>query len=119
MSYEFYKVIHLLGLALVVLSLGGIAMYVMNGGSKSSNSFKKGVMVTHGVGLLLLLIAGFGMLARLGIHSFPLWVTGKLIIWLLLGAGAALAYRRKFAKVLWFLVPLLVVVAAALAIFKI
>jgi hypothetical protein len=116
MSYEIYKIIHLLGLTLVVLSLGGIAMHSINGGTKGTNVFKKGAMITHGVGLLLLLVAGFGMLARLGIHSFPLWVVAKLVIWLLLGAAAVVAYKRGLARAVWVVVPLLVVTAAALAI---
>jgi hypothetical protein len=118
MSYEFYKIIHLLGLSMVVMSLGGIMLFAINGGQKASNSFRKGVMITHGVGLLFLLVAGFGMLARLQIHSFPGWVVGKLIVWLALGAFVGLAYKQKLARKLWVVVPLLVVVAAALAIVK-
>jgi hypothetical protein len=119
MSYEIYKILHLLGLSLVVLSLGGIILHVINGGSKESNGFRKGAMITHGVGLLLLLVAGFGMLARIGIHSVPPWVGGKLVIWLLLGAFAAVVYKKPaIAKKLWIAVPCLVVVAAALAIYK-
>ena len=118
MSYEIYKVLHLLGLSLVVLSLGGIILHVIYGGSKQSNSFRKGAMITHGVGLLLLLVAGFGMLARLGIHSFPGWVVGKVVIWLILGAFVGLAYKQNLARKLWFIVPALVVIAACLAIYK-
>lgn len=118
MSYELYKILHLLGLTLVVLSLGGIIVHAMNGGTKGSNSFRKGAVITHGIGLLLLLVAGFGMLARLGIHSFPGWVAGKVVIWLALGALVAFAYRQSLARKLWFAVPLLVLVAATLAITK-
>ena len=118
MSYEIYKIIHLLGLTMVVLSLGGIIVHAINGGTKSTNAFRKGAVITHGVGLLLLLVAGFGMLARLGIHSFPGWVVGKLVIWLTLGAFVGLAYKQKLARKLWFIIPVLVVLAATLAIFK-
>jgi len=118
MNYEIYKIVHLLGLTLVVLSLGGIIVHTINGGTKATNSFRKVAVITHGVGLLLLLVAGFGMLARLGIHSFPGWVVGKLVIWLALGAFIALAYKKNFARKLWFLIPVLVVIAAKLAIFK-
>lgn len=118
MSYEIYKIAHLLGLSLVVLSLGGIALHAINGGSKASNSFRKGVMITHGVGLLLLLVAGFGMLARLGITGMPGWVIGKIVIWLILGALVGLAYKQQLARKVWVAVPLLVVLAAALAIVK-
>lgn len=118
MSYETYKILHLLGLTLVVLSLGGIIVHAINGGTKATNAFRKGTVITHGVGLLLLLVAGFGMLARLGIHSFPGWVVGKILIWLALGAFVALAYKQKIAKRLWFAVPVLVLIAATLAVTK-
>jgi hypothetical protein len=118
MSYEFYKTLHLLGLTMVVLSLGGIILFAINGGTKASNSFRKGVMITHGVGLLLLLVAGFGMLAKLGIHGVPTWVGGKLVIWLALGAFVGMAYKPHLARKLWFAVPALVLVATLLAQYK-
>jgi hypothetical protein len=117
--YDFYKVLHVLGLSLVVLSLGGIILHVINGGSKATNSFRKGAMITHGIGLVLLLVAGFGMLARLGIHGVPLWVGGKLLIWLVLGAFVGLAYKKQaLAKKFWLAIPVLVLFATALAVFK-
>jgi hypothetical protein len=118
MSYEFYKVLHLIGLTLVVMSLGGIMLFAINGGTKASNSFRKGAMMTHGVGLLLLLVAGFGMLAKLGIHGVPSWVGGKLVIWLALGAFVGLAYKPNLARKLWIAVPVLVAIATLLAQFK-
>jgi len=118
MSYEFYKIIHLLGISLVVMALGGILLFTINGGTKVTNSFRKGAMMTHGIGLLLVLVGGFGLLARLGIHSVPVWAAIKLVIWLLLGAFVGLAYKPNLARKVWVGVPALVVVAAALAIMK-
>jgi hypothetical protein len=117
-SYQVYKVLHILGLSLVVLSLGGILGHVANGGTKATNQLRKVAAISHGVGLLLVLLGGFGMLAKLEIHSFPAWVSGKLIIWLLLGAFVAVAYKRQaLAKKLWFAVPLLVLLATILAVY--
>lgn len=115
MSYEFYKVLHLLGLALTLLSFGGILMFAMNGGTKATNQFKRGVMVSHGIGLLLLLVAGFGMLAKMGSNGLPTWAILKLVIWLSFGGLIALAYKQKFASTLWLVIPALVVVATLLA----
>jgi hypothetical protein len=76
-------------------------------------------MMTHGVGLLLLLVAGFGMLAKQGIHSVPGWVGAKFAIWLVLGAFVGIAYKKQqLAKKFWLVIPVLVVVATALAVFK-
>lgn len=119
MSYEFYKILHLLGLSLVVLSLGGIIHHVINGGTKQSDAFRKGTMITHGVGLLLLVVAGFGMLAKMGIYNPPGWVIGKIVIWLALGAFVAIAYKKaQLAKKFWVAVPVLVLLSAVLAIYK-
>ena len=119
MSYEIYKILHLLGLSLVVLSLGGIIHHVINGGTKQSDAFRRGTMITHGVGLLLLVVAGFGMLAKMGIYSPPGWVIGKIVIWLVLGAFVAIAYKNaKMAKNFWFAVPLLVLISAVLALYR-
>lgn len=115
MSYEFYKTLHLLGLSLTLLSFGGILVFAINGGTKASNQFKKGVMISHGVGLLLLLIAGFGMLAKLQISGFPTWVLLKIVIWLLFGGLIAMAYKQNLARKLWLLIPALVVLATILA----
>lgn len=117
MPYEIYKSLHVLGLSLVVLSLGGILLHVINGGTKTSNTFRKGVMITHGVGLLLLLVAGFGMLAKLGIHGVPGWIGVKLAIWLVLGAFVGIAYKKQaLAKKFWVAIPVLVFIATVLAV---
>ncbi len=110
---ELYRVLHFLGVGLIVMSLGGVIMHCINGGSKESNSFRKGMMITHGVGMILVLVAGFGMLARLGIHSVPLWVGVKLAIWILFGGLVVVAYKKPtLGKLLWLLVPVLVMVAS-------
>ncbi len=119
MSIEVYKIIHILGITLVVLSLGGICMHVMNGGTKASNAFRKGAVITHGIGLVLVLVAGVGMLHKMHLNMGAMWVVGKLVIWLLLGAFVAVAYRKpNLASKLWFGVPILVTLAAVLAVFK-
>ena len=119
MSYELYKILHIVGLSLVTLSLGGVAAHVINGGTKASNTWRKGTMITHGIGLVLLFVAGFGMLAKLGIRSFPLWVVGKIVVWLVLGAAVAVLYRKPhLSKVMWIVIPLLVGVATVLAVTK-
>ena len=118
MSYDFYKIIHLLGISLVVMAVGGMLLHTINGGTKVSNTFRKGAMITHGIGLLLVLVGGFGLLARLGIHAIPLWAAGKLVIWLVFGALAGIAYKPNLARKLWVAVPALVVAAAALAVMK-
>ena len=119
MTYEFYKVLHLFSIALVLISLGGLTLHVMNGGSKASNRSKKLVMITHGIGLLLLLVSGFGMHAKLGLSGIPVWLIGKLVIWLIFGGMVAIIYKKASCTVkIWWLIPILVGVASWLAIYK-
>ncbi len=96
---------------MVLISLG--ALIVHQKGPLS----KRTLAVTHGIGLLLVIVSGFGMLARLGVHSFPSWVVGKLIIWIILGGfmGLVPRLRNKRAGLLWWSLVLLTGVAAWLA----
>lgn len=118
MSYLAFKVLHILGVLLVFTAVGGLTLHAMNGGDRDSNQSHKLVGISHGIGLVILLITGFGMLAQLG-TGFPLWIWLKIGIWLLLGA-VTVVIRRLAGQTaaLWFLLPLLGAVAAYLAIFK-
>jgi len=116
-SYATYKVIHLVGVMMVFLSLGGVATHAINGGARS-HSWRKSIAITHGMGLFLSLLGGFGLLARLGIAhgGLPGWVIAKLAIWTLFGGLIALIPRRpQWAKALWPAVIVLGALAAHLA----
>lgn len=75
MSLSFYHLLHLLGLILVFIGFG--ALFTPD---------SRRAMKWHGIGLLISLISGFGMLAKLGIFkSMPTWVWAKIGLWLVLG----------------------------------
>lgn len=117
-SYSAYKLLHLLGMMLLFLALGGALIHAANGGNKVSNQARKLVAATHGIALVLLLVAGFGLLARLGV-GFGGWLWGKLAIWLVMGAMLGVAYRMpERARMLWITVAALGGVAGYLALFK-
>ncbi len=118
MSYEFYKALHILGIALLFLAFGGLAGHALNGGTKETNKARGLMLASHGIGLVLILVAGFGMLAKMGGSGgmFPSWIHPKLLIWLLLGAATMPLQRKNaLAKPLWFVLPLLALTAAYLA----
>jgi hypothetical protein len=121
MSIEFYKVLHLIGIFTVLLSLGGMCLHVISGGTRDYTG-RKWAGLWHGVGLLLILIAGFGLLAKEGLMQggqLPGWVVGKLVIWLILGGIPVLIYRQpKFAKLFWFLILAFGGVAVWLVLYK-
>ncbi len=119
MPYEIYKIIHLTGIVMTVIALGGLSMHAILGGEKK-NPFRKPAMITHGVGLLFALVGGFGMLARLSIHwPWPTWVVIKFAIWLAFGAAAAMVYRKPVLNHgVWWGSVVLVALAATSAIMK-
>ena len=118
--YNFYRVLHLVGVILVFLSLGGALALVANGVSKDQNEWRKRIAISHGIGLVLLLVAGFGMLARLGIGgNLPAWAWIKLLIWLLMGASLTLAYKlTKKGDLIWYSAITLGALAALLGVTK-
>jgi hypothetical protein len=114
-----YKTLHLVGVMLTIVALGGMAIHAANGGTRDQSLTRRLTTATHGLGLLLVLVAGFGMLVRLGGSAGSGWVLIKLVIWLVLGAAAVIPYRRpQFARALFLIVPLLAALAAIVAITK-
>jgi hypothetical protein len=116
--YEAYKVIHILGNMFLLLSLGAYLMLSMN----QSPRGRKLAAITHGISVIIILVAGFGLLARLGYfgaEGWPLWVWFKLAVWLVLAAIIFLIKRMPgLTPVLWFVIPVLSGFAAYMAIYK-
>lgn len=118
MSFDFYKIVHFLGIFMVFSALGGQIVMAINGGDAKQLPGRKWIGMFHGVGLLLVLVAGFGMIAKLGV-GFPGWVIGKIVIWVALGGVGAIAARKKnLAGMIWVLILLLGLTAAYLAHYK-
>jgi hypothetical protein len=120
-SLNLYKLVHVLGILLVFSSFGGLVLHAMNGGTKATNAGRRLVTIGYGVGLFLILLGGFGMLARLGIvhGGLPGWIWFKLAVWLAVGGLFALPYRKADAsRLLWFLGPALGLLAAWAGLYK-
>ena len=112
-----YKVLHIFGVLLTFTALGGMTLRAL-AGSRDKGTGGKLAGITHGVALLLILVSGFGLLAKLG-YGFPTWVLVKIVIWLLIGAAVVLIRRLpQHATIFWFALPILGACAASLAIFK-
>jgi hypothetical protein len=117
MSYQFYKTLHIIGLILVAFSFAIIAVQAF---VQDWSKVKKTPAIYHGIGLLLLLVSGFGMAAKLGyISSLPVWIHVKIGLWLVLGVFVAVAKRLPISHHLKLLISLLLMIAAAgMAIWK-
>ncbi len=120
-SLTVYKIIHLLGMFMLFTVLGGIALHALNGGTKQSNTGRRLIAAMHGISLFIILLGGFGMLARLGLVQgmLPGWVLAKLAIWMILPFLGMMAYRKpEVAKLLLVAMPLLGGVAGWIALYK-
>lgn len=83
MSPQIYHVIHLFGLICVFTGFG--ALY--SGNTKAAMKF-------HGIGLLISLVSGFGMVAKMQIPYSSKWLLVKMGLWLVLGFLPVLAKRK-------------------------
>ncbi len=119
-SYPVYKLIHFFGIITLVVALAAAGMHVLRGGTRADNPYRRLLGMAHGIGAFLVLLGGFGMLARLGVvhGGLPGWVYIKLAIWLLLGGAIVLVYRRQYAGLVLGALPLLAAAAAATALYK-
>lgn len=120
MTYEFYKVLHLTGVFIVLMTLSAALVHAAGGGTKANLPMRGVIAGGHGVGLLLALVGGFGLLARLELAAaIPGWAWVKLVIWLVLGAALTVAFRKpQLAKRTYFLVILLAIAATYFARYK-
>ena len=116
MDASFYKFLHVSGIITLFFAFGGLTM-----GSRlvQGKEFlhRRLYSILHGVGLLLIIVSGFGMKAKLDIVGWPSWLVVKLVIWLCLGLSIALVLRNmKLQKYVWLFLILLGSSAALLAV---
>lgn len=123
MSFEFYKILHLAAIMWLFMALGGYVFNALTGGTKTSKGAKRFMAIGHGVAALLILVAGFGMLAKMGVShadgGWGVWVWGKLAIWVVLGGSIVMLKRMPtLARLIWPILIILGGVATMLAITK-
>ena len=127
MTLAAYKVVHILGVLFLFTALGSLLAAAWPssaaaGSAGADGPLRKRAGLTHGLALVLVLVSGFGMLARLGSSApgvWGLWVWLKLLTWLLLGAALTLIRKQpRWAPALWLLLPVLGGLAAYLALYK-
>ena len=109
-----YKLLHLIGVFFIVMSFGAL---IFRSCSRAEAGWfsKRKLSVIHGLGMLISGVAGFGMLARLGLGSaaWPDWVWIKFFIWLTLGFLIAAVNRVPSKSVLWWWFILVLAATAA------
>ncbi len=118
---DLYEIIHVIGMAMLFVAIGGVAVHAANGGTKANSATRRLVSMVFGVGSFLILLGGFGMMARLGLVRGmpPAWLIIKMLIWLLLSGIVLLPYRRPaLARPFLVLLPLLAGLAVYMAVYK-
>ncbi len=120
MSFAFYKIIHFIGI--ITLFLGFGLMLTGQLSEKVAGSVKNlKPMMVHGLGLVLILLGGFGMAAKAKFISdsgvgegsvvaqsgFPNWFWAKFGIWVALGGAGAVIKRVPEKRTLWLLLVIL------------
>lgn len=122
LSHAFYNVVHIVGIILLVSALAGAALRATSVTVAEDGSMRRLLAILHGGGAFLVLLGGFGMLARLGIvqgGGFPAWLWVKIGVWVVLAAAIVVANRRPaLAKPLLLALPVLGGLAAYMAVYK-
>lgn len=121
-SHQLYNLVHIVGLILLASGLGGIAFQAASAPGGGSRALRRVGFALHALGVFLILLGGFGMLARMGIvqgGAWPGWLWVKVGVWGVLAAAALLPLRwPRSALPLLLGLPLLGGVAAYMAIYK-
>jgi len=116
MSYETYKLIHLISLILIAACFG-----INFISSDDSKNVKKWPKILSMVAATFLFVAGMGLIARtLPGQSWPLWLKLKLIIWGILVTLGPIVLKRfkQHRKPVFFVMIGLLIMAVSLVIFK-
>ena len=115
-SYQFYNFLHLVGMAGLLAGYGALLARAVL--APENKPIRVWGAVLSGLGLVLLLVAGFGMQAKGG-WGWPLWLLLKIVIWIVLGFLLSVINKRpEYNKGLWALVLALVVVVLWLGQYK-
>src|SRR5215207_40641 len=121
MPYTIYKLMHFLGIFMLIAAFAATSMHVLRGGTRADNPYRRVLGVVHGIAAALILTGGFGMLARMGVMhgGLPNWIYVKLGIWFVLAGAMVVPYLGpRYARTILVAVPVLAVLAAATALYK-
>lgn len=87
MNPQYYYLLHLFSLFVLTAHT-----FMAFGNPDPAN--RKQTLIITGIATLLVLVSGFGLLAKLHANQFSGWVIVKLVCWLGLSALAGIVYRR-------------------------
>ncbi len=113
MSYEIYKLIHIMS---IVVFFGSVGASIIGG------VYGKHEKVVTGISSFLIFLGGMGLMARIGIKHgsvWPTWLIVKTVIWLSLSALAPILAKKVGRSVfIFYIFVTLAALAAYMAINK-
>ena len=105
-NLEIYRYLHFAGIFTLIFSFGSLFI---------GKNYNKGAAMAHGIALIIILVSGFGMQAKLGV-GFPIWLILKLGIWIIFGGFIVLAKKGTInGLVAWFIIVTLALCSVYLA----
>jgi hypothetical protein len=117
MNPQVYYFLHIAGGLLVFLSYGLLIARSML--AEDNRGLRKFGGITSGIGLFLILLGGFGLLAKVYANTWYPWVILKLVIWVILGGLLVLINRKpNLSKILYWVTYALGLVSVWAAYFK-
>lgn len=108
-----YKFIHLAGVMGLFTVIGTLV-------AARKENWARSTSILHGISLLLVLLGGFGLVAKMYNNDFSQgWIMAKIVIWFLFGALLPLAKRKVLPSTTLITIALILgVLSAYLGIFK-
>ena len=101
MPLYIYHILHLVGITMVFAGYGALLARAISGSEDAK--VKKLGSITSGVGLLLILVAGFALISKMGYSFTAPWILVKLVVWFILGGLIAVINRKPaLAPRLWY-----------------
>jgi len=102
MPVYLYQILHIVGLLMIFLGYG--ALLALGWTGREDARLKKLGSITSGIGLVLVLVAGFALITKLGYSFTAPWLIVKMLVWLALGGLIAVINRKPaLAGTLWWL----------------
>jgi hypothetical protein len=118
MDYLTLRIIHITGIVMTFMGLTGILALKLGGGSAQLRT-RLIFHLSHGLGLITIIVSGFMLAHVLNLNPPPGWLYGKFVIWLL-AAGSMVLANRFFRFAPWIVLFFIALgaTAAYLAIYK-
>ncbi len=106
MPIYIYQILHITGLVMLFVGYGALLGRSIAGSEEKR--VKKLGSITSGIGLLLIFVAGFALISKLGYGFAEPWIIVKLVIWFILGGLIAVINRKPASAgtVWWVLIAL-------------